>query len=357
MAASPLPPPHQPPYETDKVALLQAVLRKASTRMEGTVTFQVPALPALIDYCVPMVRSQWLGLGRRFSQQDLDALRQVMKTEAEAAFAASPFSVLTVVSEADRYPKSSITWRIECRRLTLEERYEEWARSRKPPLFGQNPDAKVMELARSLSTAGPRRVLDAGAGSGRNALPLARLGLETDAVELTPTLADSLRQAIRADNLALRVFDGDILDAALPLPRNYYQLVVLSEVVSHFRSVDDLRRLFLLSEQLLTDGGTLVFNSFVARPGYEPDTLARELSLLTWSCLFTDQDLREAVAGRAFELVSNESAQAFEKTRALPGEWPPTGWFEAWSSGAGLFDLPLEKCPMELRWLVYRKRQ
>jgi hypothetical protein len=41
----------------------------------------------------------------------------------------------------------------------------------------------------------------------------------------------------------------------------------------------------------------------------------------------------------------------------LPKEhWPPTGWFEQWSSGGDLFDLPLGRAPVELRWLAYRKR-
>ncbi len=348
-------PPSEPTYETDQVALLQALLRKSATRIEGKVTLRLPAVPALIDYYIPMIRSQWLGLGRRFDQQDLVVLRDALMAKAETAFVSSPFSMLSVFSVSDPYPKNTITWSMECRTLTLEERYQEWVRSHKPPLFGQHADAKVMELAKSLSAFGECAVLDAGAGSGRNTLPLARLGLETDAVEITPALAKVLRKAIAKEKLKVRVFEGDILNESLPLPRNHYRMVVLAEVVSHFRSLDEVRRLFVLADKLLLSGGILVFNSFVARDGYQPDNLARQISQLMWSCLFTEEELREASAGTPFEVVSSEPACEYEKSRLPAEDWPPTGWFEAWSAGTGLFDLPIDKCPMELRWLVYRK--
>lgn len=344
-----------PSYETDQTALLQALLRKASTRIEGKVTMKFPAIPALVEYFVPMIRSQWLGLGRRFSDADLVALRNMMLAKAEAAFVVSPFSEITVTSIADAAPKNTITWTLECRSMKLEERYERWARTQQPPLFGKHPDAKVMELARALGDVAESPVLDAGAGSGRNTLPLARLGLPTDAVEITPALVKALRKQLQKEKLKARVFHGDILDASLPLPRQHYRMIVLAEVVSHFRSVEELQRLFTLANQLLVEGGLLVFNSFVARDAYQPSELARQLSQLTWSCVFTADELARASSGSSFDMVSSEPAREYEQARLAASDWPPTGWFEAWSAGTGLFDLPLDRCPMQLRWLVYRK--
>ncbi len=57
-----------------------------------------------------------------------------------------------------------------------------------------------------------------------------------------------------------------------------------------------------------------------------------------------------------FELVSDESVFEFEKLHLDADRWPPTGWFEEWSNGLDLFDVPLGKAPVELRWLVYRKK-
>jgi SAM-dependent methyltransferase len=212
-----------------------------------------------------------------------------------------------------------------------------------------------MELARSLGAVEDCPVLDVGAGSGRNTLPLARLGLRTDAVEITPTLVTALKEAAAKEQLQVRVFQGDILNESLPLPHNHYGMVVLAEVVSHFRSLEEMRHLFVLADKLLKSNGLLIFNSFVARDGYEPDNLARQVAQLMWSSLFTEEELRKAAAGLSFERLSSEPACEYEKARLPAADWPPTGWFEAWSAGTGLFDLPMDKCPMELRWLVYRK--
>jgi SAM-dependent methyltransferase len=199
-------------------------------------------------------------------------------------------------------------------------------------------------------------VLDVGAGTGRNTLPLARKGYPTDAVELAPALVNVLREEIAKESLRVAVYEGDILDEKLPLPRNHYRMMVLAEVIaSHFRSVDEVRRLFVAAERVLSPGGLLLFSAFVAHDGYEPDEFARQISQLTWCCLYTLAELNQAASGLPFELVSNESTLEYEKARLPAQHWPPTGWFEAWSAGTNLFDLKPEQSPMELRWLVYRK--
>ncbi|MEI9947430.1 MAG: hypothetical protein WDO74_00200 [Pseudomonadota bacterium] len=71
--------------------------------------------------------------------------------------------------------------------------------------------------------------------------------------------------------------------------------------------------------------------------------------------MFTRRELQEALADEPLQLISDESVQAYERAN-LPAEaWPPTGWFETWTGGQDLFDLPAGKPPLELRWLVYRK--
>lgn len=345
----------EPGPETDALALLQAVLRKARTRIDGSATLRLPAVPALVEYYMRMIKSQWAGLGRMFTQEQLDSLQRELLAQAQAAFAASPSSTLTVTSVADPLPKMTISWTIECHTLTFEEKYDEWTRVCKPPLFGAAADAKVMELAQSLSIPGDCAVLDVGAGTGRNTLPLARLGLRTDAIEITPAFVQILREEAAKEQLDIRVYDGDILDQSLPLPTNHYSMVVLAQVVTHFRSVDEIRRLFVVAEKILVSGGTLVFSAFVTRAGYQPDELIRQVSQLMWSSLFTADEFRDAAAGLSFELVSSELTCEYEKSRLPSKHWPPTPWFESWSTGAGLFDLPAAKCPMELRWFVYRK--
>lgn len=55
------------------------------------------------------------------------------------------------------------------------------------------------------------------------------------------------------------------------------------------------------------------------------------------------------------ERVDDESTLEYEREHLPKEAWPPTGWFEQWSGGRDLFDLPPNRAPVELRWLTYRK--
>ena len=39
----------------------------------------------------------------------------------------------------------------------------------------------------------------------------------------------------------------------------------------------------------------------------------------------------------------------------LPPRLPPTSWYADWVSGLDVFTVEREKCPIEMRWLVYQK--
>lgn len=334
----------------------QAILRKVPTRVIAKGEIVMPAVPALVDHYVDLLNQTWKALGRIFAPEELDYLRQVMRTQSEQAFALSPYSRLCVTYETDPLPKTSLTWTVNTRPSTIEDEYADWVATRTAPLFGEHPDGKVIDLAKTLGEPKDSPILDVGAGTGRNTLPLARLGHQSDAVEIAPALASILREEATKENLNVTVYEGDILDEALELPTNHYRMVLLAEVIaSHFRSTAQVKRLFAAANRILAPGGLLVFSAFVAHEGYKPDDFARQLSQVMWCCLFTKGQLQEAAQGLPFELLSNESTHDYEKA-SLPAEhWPPTGWYEAWSAGRDLFDLSPSKSPMELRWLVYRK--
>jgi SAM-dependent methyltransferase len=344
-------------HETKEPVLRQAILRKIPTRVIAKGEILFPAVPALADHYTDLLNQTWRAVGRIFTTEELAYLRQVLHSTAEKAFEESPYSRISVTYETDPLPKTSLTWTINTRPSSIEDEYAEWVATRTPPLFGEHPDAKVMDLARLLGGA-PKDcpVLDVGAGTGRNTLPLARLGHQADAVELAPALAKILREEAAKEALNVTVFEGNILDEALPVPQGHYRMMLLAEVIaSHFRTTDQVRQLFAAANRILAPGGVLVFSAFIAHDGYKPDDFARQLSQVMWCCLFTKGQIQEAASGLPFELVSNESTLEYEKA-ALPAEnWPPTGWYEAWTAGRDLFDLNPSKSPMELRWLVYRK--
>ena len=103
-------------------------------------------------------------------------------------------------------------------------------------------------------------MLDIGAGTGRNTLALARRGHPVDAVEMTPKFADIIRAEAERQALNVRVIQRDVF-ATMDDLRSDYRLIVLSEVVSDFRTTQQLRAMFELAARCLMPGGRLVFNA------------------------------------------------------------------------------------------------
>jgi len=340
--------------EMQPSVLRQAIIRKLPNRLSAKAEILLPAIPSLVDHYVQGLDATWRALGRNFSATELVYLKEVLGTHLKQAFEASRYSRVSVAYETDPAPKTSLTWTIAIVPSTLEDEYAYWVATRTPPLFGEFPDSKVMELAHSLGRPGEVTALDIGAGPGRNTLALAREGFLVDAVELAPAFAELLRQAIEREKLSVRVHHGSILDDSVTLPERYYSLIFLSEVVSDFRSALQLRKLFEVAARSLRSDGSLLFNAFLTMDGYKPDDLAREISDVMWCRLFTRHELNEACA-RLFRCVSDESVLEFEKAHHSAENWPPTGWYESWTAGQDAFDLSPSKCPMEMRWLVFQK--
>lgn len=165
-----------------------------------------------------------------------------------------------------------------------------------------------------------------------------------------------LREEIKNRNLLSRVFDGNVLDANLDMPKSHYRLIVAAEVIAtHCRGSKQIRKLLERVSELLVPGGLFVFNMFLTSGGYEPDAVARELAEAMWCPIFTRREAEEAAAGLPLTQISDESTYEFEHQHSPPDAWPPTGWFTEWAHGQDLFDIPADESPSELRWLVYRR--
>jgi hypothetical protein len=175
-----------------------------------------------------------------------------------------------------------------------------------------------------------------------------------DAVELAPKFADMIRQEAEPASLAVRVIQRDVFSTIDDLRRDY-GLILVSEVVSDFRTSVQLRGVFTLAAECLAPGGLLVLNTFVPRDGYAPDAAARELAQQCYSAIFTRDEIAAATAGLPLVLESDDSVYDYEKAHLPATAWPPTNWYESWVSGQDVFDVPREASPIELRWLVYRK--
>jgi len=342
-------------HELDPVLLRESMLRRLPKRLFAQGRVRMPAVPALLDYYVETFDKIFAVHGRKFKPPEIEQMRGLLDEKLKEGFAASPYSYVHVRFQTDELPKTSLSYFVSLEVSTIENEYATWVATRTPPLFGTHPDSKVMDLARSLGAPADVPVLDIGAGTGRNTLPLARNGHPTSAVELSPDLAKILRGEAEKERLPVTLVEGNVLVDDLGLPKGHFQLVILCEVVSHFRNVAQVRRMFEKTSELLAPGGLLAFSVFLPVGGYQPDPIARELSQVFWSTLYTRQELVESSAGLGLSLMTEESVCDYEKKRLPEANWPPTGWFVEWTRGIDIFNLPIQKSPVDMRWVVYRK--
>ncbi|MDT5018425.1 MAG: hypothetical protein QOD39_4585 [Mycobacterium sp.] len=310
------------------------------------------AAPGLIDEYVELCDKTFEDIGRKFSDEELSQLRTVLEGQLAAAFEGSHRSQIAITYETAA--GGLVNYHVKAVWQTVDGAYNNWVATREPPLFGTHPDARVTDLTKLATDPAACPVLDIGAGTGRNALALARLGHRVDAVEMTAKFADILRVEAQKEALDVRVIERDVFATIDDLRRDY-GVIVLSEVATDFRTTEQLRGVFELATECLAGGGLLVFNAFLCRNGYVPTEGARQLGQQCYTQIFTVQELRDAVSGLPLQLISDDSVYEYEKTHLPPEAWPPTKWYADWVSGRDVFRVPREESPVELRWLVYQK--
>jgi len=329
-----------------------AMTRRFYSRSVVSGEISLPAVPSLLDEYVEMCSRIFAGVGRQFNDEELAHLRTVLQNQLAEAYSISQRSNIVVSYNAPVGP--TLHYQVNARWFTVAEAYENWISTREPPLFGTEPDARVWALATEAADARTHPVLDIGAGTGRNALPLGRRGHPVDVVELTPKFAEIIRSQARAEGLDVRVIVRNVFETTDDL-RQDYQLILLSEVVPDFRSTQQLRRLFELAAACLAPGGQLVFNTFLPRYGYEIDDAAREFGQQAYTVMFSREELSTASEGLPLELVADDSVYEYEQANLPTGAWPPTSWYADWVSGLDVFPVERDKSPIEMRWLVFRK--
>jgi 2-polyprenyl-3-methyl-5-hydroxy-6-metoxy-1,4-benzoquinol methylase len=332
--------------------LRDAMARRLYRRAVAEGQIALPAVPALLDEYLTMCENLFASLGVRYTAQESAQLKTVLQRELEKAFRASSRS--NIVISYDAPFGARLNYRVKADVSSIAVEYDHWVTTREGPLFGTEPDARVLALAGETANPETYRVLDIGAGTGRNALALARHGHPVDAVEMAPKFADIIRSEAERDALNVRVIQSDVF-TAMEGVHDEYQLMVLAEVVPDFRTPREVRGMFELAADCLAPGGRMVFNTFLARQGYSPDDAARELGQQSNSSIFTRDEVTKAATELPLQLIADDSAYEYEKTHMPEGAWPPTAWFDGWAQGLDVFDVEREESPIELRWLVYQK--
>ena len=333
-------------------SLREALVRRLHQRAIVQGSIVLPAVPSMLEEYVIMCDRVFRGIGVTFSQEELGQLRDVLKDQLDAAYQATSRS--DIVITYDSPVGLRVNYHVRAQWSSLDAAYEHWVSTREPPLFGTQPDARVWSVAGDMADPASCPVLDLGAGTGRNALALARRGHSVDAVEVTPGFADSLRRDSHQESLPVRVIERDIFAGTMDL-RDDYGIVILSEVASDFRTTGQPRAAFEIASACLAPGGRLVMNAFLPRGTYAPDAAARELGQQCYTSIFTRAEIDAAVAGLPLVLESDDPAYEYERAHLPQGAWPPTSWYERWATGQDVFDIERGYSPIELRWLVFCK--
>lgn len=336
----------------DDAALQAALARRLHQRANVQGSIVLPAVPGMLDEYVKMCDRVFMGIGVRFTNEQLQELRNVLEGQLVAAFEATSRSEIVITYDSPA--GLTVNYHVKAQWASIDAAYDNWVATREPPLFGTEPDARVLAAVADVADPASFAVLDLGAGTGRNALALARRGHHVDAVEVTPGFADTLRQDAMRESLRVRVLQRDIFERTDDL-RDDYALIVLSEVASDFRSHAQLRATFELAAEHLAPGGTLVMNAFLARDSYVPDDSARQLGQQCYTSMFTRAELDEAAGGLPLTLISDDSVFEYEQAHLPPDAWPPTPWYERWISGQDVFDVERDASPIELRWLMFQR--
>ena len=188
----------------------------------------------MIDEYVAMCERIFTAVGREFTAEQLDHAKTLIEGQLEKAFAASQRS--SIVISFDAPVGTVLNYHVKPEWQTIEGIYDNWVATREPPYFGSHPDARVMALASQAADPATHRVLDLGAGTGRNALALARRGHPVDAVEVTAKFANMIRADAQRHSLDVWVIQRDVFATTDDL-RQDYQLIVVSEVIPDFRTV------------------------------------------------------------------------------------------------------------------------
>ncbi|MBX3411133.1 MAG: class I SAM-dependent methyltransferase [Pirellulales bacterium] len=353
-------PPAQPserPLIVDPALLRQATLKNLDAHTTHRGQIEMPCAPAALEHYMARLCGMFQHMGRALAPQEASELRHLVAENLRRGYDLAPTAKLVVQYEIQSSP--TLTKSLKCQVTvsvpSLTDHYRTWTETKSEALFGANPDARVMAVAAEIADPRACPVLDVGAGTGRNSLPLARLGFPVDAVEMTVEFADRLEAGAASESLSVHVLRGDLFDPATALPTNHYRLALLSEVVSHFRSYDELRRMLTKLSDSLVPEGLLLFNIFLTADHFEPEPLLREMSQVAWASLYTTRELNQALEGLPLTVLSNDSVVEYEHAHLPREAWPPTGWFMSWTTGKAITPLERGYPPIDMRWILCRR--
>jgi SAM-dependent methyltransferase len=210
------------------------------------------------------------------------------------------------------------------RAIDPEEAREFWeARYREARLYGTEPTSAARELAPIFRAHRVRTILEAGCGSGRDALHYAREGFEVTGLEWSASALAWISRQAEAENLRIRLCQGDLLEADLPL--GGFDAAVAIHLI-HLQT-EPLRRAMVNRLWRLTrDAGLIVMANYSTREaGFDtwesyPERNTRVDPKGKVVHFFDPEDWATLLPPDRFEILSNEIVNLAE----LPDSGPVT---------------------------------
>ena len=102
------------------------------------------------------------------------------------------------------------------------------------------------------------RLLDVGAGSGGHMLPLLAMGIKTDGLDYSEGMFEVLKQKIEKQHFNARLYAADMRD--FTTEHRYDVVYCLGETIHHLGGLEDLKAFFRCADDVLKDGGYLIFS-------------------------------------------------------------------------------------------------
>lgn len=180
---------------------------------------------------------------------------------------------------------------------SARERWNERYRRVGAETFGRAPSDWLVQQRPRLEASPAGRALDVACGGGRNALFLAEIGFEVDAVDVSDVAVERLRAVAAQRELSVNAVRADLEDA--PFPHSTYQVIINFNVL--------LRSLFAPIQRALAPGGLLVLETWRQEPGRRRHALCADELLRAFTGLEIlahaerregDEQLREAFVAR-----------------------------------------------------------
>src|ERR1700710_2218194 len=152
----------------DPSTLREAMTRRLYRRSIAAGQITVPAVPAMIDDYLKMCDNIFASVGAQQTDEVAAQLKSMLTAELARAYCASQRSNIVFSFHAPF--GIGVNYRVKAEWQTVAGDYDSWVAARQGPLFGTEPDARVSALAAEAADPRTHRVLDIGAGTGRNAL-------------------------------------------------------------------------------------------------------------------------------------------------------------------------------------------